>query len=202
MALHHNRQKILLLKVIIHFSALLPIIVLYYQALNDQLSADPVKAVIHFTGIGAFNLLLITLLISPLAKYLKQGFLMRVRRLLGLYVFFYALLHVINFIAFDLQFDLTLLLSEIIKRPYITVGMTAFVLLTMLAVTSLNSLKRKLGRTWQKLHNSIYLVVILVAIHFYWSVKSELIEPSIYIVLTLLLLTFRRYKVIPFSIKK
>lgn len=191
----NNQQKILLLKVVIHTAALLPIINLYYQAISVQLFADPVKAVIHFSGIGAFNLLLITLLVSPLAKYFKLGYLLRVRRLLGLYSFFYALLHLFNFIAFDLQFDFTLMFNEIIKRPYITVGMVAFSLLTLLAITSLNFLKRKLGRTWQKLHNSIYLIVILVAIHFYWSVKSELIEPSVYIGLTLLLLIVRRYKV-------
>ncbi len=191
----NNQQKILLLKVVIHTAALLPIINLYYQAISVQLFADPVKTVIHFTGIGAFNLLLITLLVSPLAKYFKLGYLLRVRRLLGLYSFFYALLHLFNFIAFDLQFDFTLMFNEIIKRPYITVGMVAFSLLTLLAITSLNFLKRKLGRTWQKLHNSIYLIVILVAIHFYWSVKSELIEPSVYIGLTLLLLIVRRYKV-------
>ncbi len=191
----NNQQKILLLKVVIHTAALLPIINLYYQAISVQLFADPVKTVIHFTGIGAFNLLLITLLVSPLAKYFKLGYLLRVRRLLGLYSFFYALLHLFNFIAFDLQFDFTLMFNEIIERPYITVGMVAFSLLTLLAITSLNFLKRKLGRTWQKLHNSIYLIVILVAIHFYWSVKSELIEPSVYIGLTLLLLIVRRYKV-------
>jgi len=94
-----QKTKTLLLKVAIHLAALLPIINLYIDAFADQLGADPVKAVIHYTGIGAFNLLLITLCISPLAKLLKQSFLMNVRRLLGLYAFTYTLLHLINFIA-------------------------------------------------------------------------------------------------------
>ena len=190
----NNKQKVLLLKLCIHLTALLPLINVYYQAIIVQVFVDPVKMVIHFTGIGAFNLLLVTLLISPLAQYFKQGVLMQTRRLLGLYSFLYALLHLLNFIAFDLQFDFGLLVNEIIKRPYITLGMLAFILLSLLAVTSFNYIRRRLGRRWQSLHNSIYLVVILVAIHFYWSVKSDIIEPSIYIIFSLLLLSLRYKK--------
>ncbi|MBU2871949.1 protein-methionine-sulfoxide reductase heme-binding subunit MsrQ [Colwellia sp. E2M01] len=187
--------KVLLLKVIIHLSALLPLLNLYYLAFTDQLSADPVQRVIHFTGIGAFNLLLITLLVTPLAKILKQGYLLQVRRLLGLYAFSYALFHVLNFISFDLQFAWSLFFNEVVKRPYISIGMAAFVLLTLLAITSHNALRRKMGASWQKLHNFNYLIVILVAVHFYWSVKSELISPMLYILLTIILLAFRHRKI-------
>jgi len=190
-----TKTKIWLLKVAIHLSVLLPIVNLYYNAFTDQLGADPVEAVIHYTGIGAFNLLLITLCISPLAKLLKQGFLMNARRLLGLYAFTYALLHLLNFIVFDLQFDFSLLVSEIIKRPYITIGMMAFLLLLMLAITSINSFKRKLGKRWQKLHNFSYVILLLVGVHFYWSVKSEVSEPLIYFAMSLFLLTLRRQKI-------
>ena len=188
------RTKKNVLKIIIHLGALLPVINLYRNAFNDKLGADPVIAVIHFTGIGAFNLLLLTLLVSPLAKLLKQGFLLNVRRLLGLYVFTYALLHLFNFIAFDLQFDLSLFVSEVIKRPYITIGMVALGLLTSLAITSLPSLKKRLGRRWQKLHNTSYLILILVGIHFYWSVKSEVSEPLFYFLMSFILLVFRGKK--------
>lgn len=187
-------NKVLLLKVIIHLSAFLPLFNLYYLAFTDQLGADPVQRVIHFTGIGAFNLLLLTLLISPCAKIFKQGFIMQVRRLLGLYAFTYALMHVINFIAFDLQFSWGLFFNEVVKRPYITVGMLAFVLLFLLAITSPNIFKRKMGRSWQKLHNYNYLIVILVSVHFYWSVKSEVLSPLFYLLLTLILLAFRYKK--------
>jgi len=189
------KAKILGLKIIIHIAALLPIINLYFNALTDQLGADPVKAVIHYTGIGAFNLLLITLLLSPLAKWLKQGFLIKTRRLLGLYAFTYALLHLVNFIVFDLQLDFNLLISEIIKRPYISLGMLAFLLLTLLAFTSLSSIKQKLGTGWQKLHNFTYIILLLVGVHFYWSVKSEVSEPILYFIMSFVLLALRKKKI-------
>ena len=189
-----NNTRVFILKTIINFSALLPLLNLYFLAFFDELGADPVEAVIHFTGIGAFNLLLITLSVSPLAKISKQGYLLQTRRLLGLYTFTYAVCHLLNFLAFEVQFDGSLFLSEVIDRPYITIGMVAFLLLTALAVTSFNKLKRKMGKSWQKLHDFSYLIAILVAIHFYWSVKSELTSPLFYAVLTLILLLFRYKK--------
>lgn len=190
----NSSTKVFLLKVIIHLSAALPLLNIYYLAFNDLLGADPVERVIHFTGIGAFNLLLLTLLVSPLAKKLKQSFVMKVRRLLGLYTFIYAFFHVLNFIAFDLQFAWGLFFNEIVKRPYITLGMLAFVLLTLLAITSYSRIKNKMGKKWQKLHNAIYLIVVLVAVHFYWSVKSELIAPTVYFLLAIMVLFFRYKK--------
>lgn len=189
-----NQYKVFLLKIVIHLAALLPLLNVYYLAFSDQLGADPVQKVIHFTGIGAFNLLLLTLLVSPCAKQFKQGFLMQVRRLLGLYAFTYALMHVINFIAFDLQFAWQLFFNEVVKRPYITIGMVAFILLCLLAITSHNKLKRKMGKSWQKLHNYNYLIVLLVSVHFYWSVKSEILLPLFYLLLTVILLAFRYKK--------
>ncbi|PCH95967.1 MAG: protein-methionine-sulfoxide reductase heme-binding subunit MsrQ [Gammaproteobacteria bacterium] len=186
-----SKTEIFLLKIIIHLSALLPLLNLYFLAFTDELGADPVEAVIHFTGIGGLNLLLITLCVTPLAKITKKGYLLQVRRVLGLYAFTYALFHLLNFIAFEVQFDGALFISEVIKRPYITVGMTAFLLLTALAITSVNKLKGKMGKTWQSLHNVNYLVVLLVTIHFYWSVKSELISPLFYFALAIILLLFR-----------
>lgn len=188
-------NKVLLLKIAIHLAAFLPLLNLYYLAFNDKLGADPVEAVINFTGIGAFNLLLITLSISPLAKKFKQGYLLQVRRLLGVYTFCYAFMHLLNFLVFDLQFAWPLFFNEVIKRPYITIGMVAFILLTALAVTSLNSIKRKMGKSWQRLHNVSYLIVILVSVHFYWSVKSEIISPLFYLLLTVALLAFRYKKI-------
>jgi sulfoxide reductase heme-binding subunit YedZ len=187
-------RKILLLKSLIHVVALWVVADLYYKAVYDLLGSDPVKQVIHSTGMGALNLLLLTLAASPLAKQFKAGWLMRTRRLLGLYCFFYASLHLTSFAAFELQFDFSLLLSEIIKRPYITVGMVAFSLLLALAITSPDAVKRKLGKSWQKLHNWIYLIAILVPVHFYWSIKSDITEPVIYRAMVFGLLWFRRGK--------
>jgi len=185
------KDKLLCLKVTIHLFALFPLITLYINAFNDQLGADPVEAVIHFTGIGAFNLLLITLMVTPIAKRFKLGYLQKTRRLIGLYAFLYGLFHLFNFLAFEVQFDFNLFFSEIFERPYITVGLAAMLLLVLLALTSISRIKRKMGNNWQKLHNFNYLIVLLVAIHFYWSVKSDVTEPVIYWLITLLLLRLR-----------
>jgi sulfoxide reductase heme-binding subunit YedZ len=190
----NNRTKVLILKAVIHIAALLPLINLYYLALNDELGGDPVEYVIHFTGIGAFNLLLLTLLISPAAKRFRLGFIMQTRRLMGLYAFGYAVFHVINFLAFDLQFAWSLFFTEILERPYISIGMLAFALLFTLALTSLNSIKSSMGRHWQSLHNSSYLIILLVAIHFYWSVKSEITSPLFYLFLSSFVLIIRYKK--------
>jgi len=189
-----NNTRVLILKVIIHLFALLPLLNLYFLAFSDELGADPVEVVIHFTGIGAFNLLLISLTVSPLAKIAKQGYLLQTRRLLGLYAFAYTLCHLLNFLAFEVQFSGELFLSEVLDRPYITIGMIGFLLLMALAVTSFDKLKRKMGKSWQKLHNFSYLIAVLVTVHFYWSVKSDLTSPIFYGVLTLILLLFRHRK--------
>lgn len=173
----------------------LPLLTLYVLAFSDQLGADPVKDVIHFTGIGAFNLLLISLLLTPLAKKYRQGYLLQTRRLLGLYSFTYALFHLLSFLAFEVQFDFVLFVDEIIERPYITVGMLALVILTALAITSFNVLKRKMGNKWQRLHNWVYVASLMIALHFLWSVKSEIIEPGIYMLATIFLLSLRRGKI-------
>jgi sulfoxide reductase heme-binding subunit YedZ len=184
------------LKVTIHFISLFLLSNLYFQAVNDNLGADPVEAVLHFTGVGAFNLLILSLIVSPLAQHFKWSFLLKVRRLLGLYSFTYALCHLLSFLAFEVQFDWSLFISEIIERPYITVGMLAVVILLLLTITSLSFLKKKMGKKWQQLHNWVYLALCLVSLHFYWSVKSEVIEPSIYIAISLSLLYLRKHKII------
>jgi len=188
-------SKVILLKVLIHLGALLPLANLYFLAFKDELGVDPVEMVIHFTGIGALNLLLLTLSVTPIAKITRQGYLLKTRRVLGLYAYTYALFHLLNFLAFEVQFNGPLFISEVIKRPYITVGMIAFFGLTALAVTSINKLKRKMGKSWQTLHNFNYLIILLVTIHFYWSVKSELTSPLFYFVVAIALLSFRYKKI-------
>ncbi|WP_441002306.1 protein-methionine-sulfoxide reductase heme-binding subunit MsrQ [Pseudocolwellia agarivorans] len=183
-----------LAKTFIHLASLLPLVNLYWLAYFDELGGDPVKEVIHFTGIGALNLLLLSLILTPLAKVLKQGKLIQLRRVIGLYAFFYGLLHILNFLFFEVQFDFSLFIDEIFDRPYITVGMTALLILTALAVTSIGFIRRKMGRNWQKLHNLTYLAGALVVIHFFWSVKSELTSPLMYIAFFLFLLYLRKDK--------
>jgi len=195
------KYKVIFFKLFIHIAALLPLVNAYYLALTDQLGADPVESIIHFTGIGAFNLLLLGLAITPVSKHFKLSMLLKVRRLVGLYSFTYALCHLLNFLVFEIQFDWSLFLNEIIDRPYITVGMVGLLILLALAITSIPSLKKRMGKNWQKLHNWVYFAVLLAGIHFYWSVKSEIIEPGIYLFITFMLLALR-FKKFKKKIKK
>ncbi|TLU64776.1 protein-methionine-sulfoxide reductase heme-binding subunit MsrQ [Thalassotalea litorea] len=191
-----SSRTIIILKCFVHTIALVWALYYYFLAINDQLGSDPVKAIIHFTGMSALNTLLLTLMISPLAKLYRLPWLLRFRRLLGLYAFFFACLHLVNFIFFELQFDFSLFIEEVIERPYITLGMAAFVILFALAITSFKRLQRKMGRQWQALHNMVYLAAILIVIHFYWSVKSDIIEPGAYVLALLILLALRRAKLL------
>ncbi|MEI6858238.1 MAG: protein-methionine-sulfoxide reductase heme-binding subunit MsrQ [Shewanella sp.] len=189
-------KHLLWLKVVIHLVSLLPIFYLLTSVLMGDAGGDPVQYIIHYTGVGALNTLVILLMISPLARRLKQGILIQTRRLIGLYVFAYASLHILAFISLDLLFEWSLLFQEIFKRPYIIVGVVAYLILIALSVTSFMMIKKKMGRHWQKLHNWVYFVATLVPIHFYWSVKSEIIEPGIYILIisALLLLRLSNFK--------
>lgn len=180
-----------MLKALLHLVMFYPLLNLYIDAINDRLGADPVEQVIHFTGMGAINCLLISLLISPLSKLFKLSSLIHFRRMIGLYAFLYAVCHILNFLFFEVQFDLILFVEEIFKRPYITVGMTAFSILTALAVTSTAKIRRRMKKNWQKLHNLTYLIALLGVIHFYWSVKSDITEPLIYFALYGILMASR-----------
>ncbi len=189
-----GKRGLFTIKLLMHMCALGALAWLILAVLSGQLGAEPVERIIHFTGMGALNLLVITLVVSPLAKYGKMGFLLQTRRLLGLYCFFYASLHILAYLSFDLLFDFGLLAKEIIERPYIVVGAIGFTILLALAVTSINYLRRKMGRNWQKLHNLIYLCALLIPLHFYWSVKSGWIEPALYASALSLLLLTRKFK--------
>ncbi|MCF1426665.1 MAG: protein-methionine-sulfoxide reductase heme-binding subunit MsrQ [Shewanella sp.] len=187
-----TRTRLLWLKAVMHLAALVPLGWLCLAVLSGQLGAEPVERIIHFTGIGALNLLLITLCVSPLARFAKMGFLMQTRRLLGLYCFSYASLHILAYLALDLLFDLSLLVREVLDRPYIVVGAISYLILLALAITSVNKLRAKMGHSWQRLHNLIYLCAILIPLHFYWSLKSGWIEPAIYALILLVLLGLRK----------
>ena len=196
MSLVLRRHDIVFAKFFLHalFSYLL--INQFYLAAIDELGGDPVKSITHFTGMGALNLLLVTLSISPLSKIFKIRQFVKFRRLIGLYSFVYAITHILCFLFFEVQFDIIFFFEEVINRPYILVGMSAFLILMVLALTSFSLLKRRLGAKWQTLHNMVYLATFLVTIHFLWSVKLNVVEPVIYIVLLVLLMIPRRRKVI------
>lgn len=182
----------LALQILIHFSSLLPLFWLYWAFYQDNLGGDPVQYITHFLGLGALRLLLLSLCITPFAKYFSAARLLKLRRPLGLWCFTWASLHFCTWLALDLQFFWGLIGEEIVKRNYLLLGFSAWLILFFLTITSLPNIRRAMGRTWKKLHNWIYFVAILVVIHFLWAVKSGYIEPGIYIVLTLLLLAPRK----------
>ena len=197
-----NSRSLLWLKTFFHIVGLLPIVYLVLKVMTDNAGGDPVQYIIHFTGIGALNALAATLLISPVAKRFRLSILMQTRRLVGLYVFAYASLHVLAFFSLDLLFAWSLFFEEVVKRPYILVGASAYILLAALALTSFKGVMRKMGRNWQKLHNGVYLIAILAAVHFYWSVKSELIEPALCMLIFAFLLVIRTKKSSKINYKK
>ncbi|WP_440905190.1 protein-methionine-sulfoxide reductase heme-binding subunit MsrQ [Catenovulum sp. SX2] len=186
----------MLIKLVIHTICLFWAGSIFWLASQDALGADPVKAVIHFYGIGALNLLIVTLLISPTAKTFKSAVIMRQRRLLGLYCFAYACMHVLCFWWFELNFSLATFISELIKRPYIWLGMFALLILLVLAITSPNIAKKWLKKKWQLIHNFIYLAIVLVCWHFFLSRKADIYEPGLYALVALQLLGLRYQKFI------
>ena len=180
-------------KLVIFLSALLPLLSLIVRGVNDNLSANPLEFVTRATGDWAMYFLCLTLLITPLRRLTGLNWLLRLRRLLGLYVFLYAFLHFLCFLWFDHFFDLEEMGKDILKRPFIAVGFTAFVLLVPLAATSADRMMRQLGRWWGRLHRLIYAVAPLAVLHFWWmkSGKNNLQEPLIIALVMALLLGSR-----------
>ena len=167
-------------KALAHAAALLPLAWLVHDALVDALGADPVKALTHRTGDWTLRLLLACLAMSPLRRLLDRPWPIRFRRLLGLYAFFYASLHLSVYVGLDLAGDWAHLLEDIAKRPYITVGFGAWLLLVPLALTSTRGWLRRLGRRWGQLHRAVYVAAALGVVHYYWGVKADVREPLLY----------------------
>jgi len=183
------------LKVLLHLAGLLPLVWLIWSVSQGGFSADPAKDIQHFTGRTALKWLLATLLITPLARYGKQPLLIRVRRLIGLWCFAWASLHLLSYSFLELGIsNLGLLGSELLSRPYLTLGILSWLMLLALTATSTLSAQRRLGKNWQRLHNGIYLVAILAPIHYLWSVKTLSPQPVIYAVFAAILLAFRYKK--------
>lgn len=172
--------------------ALIPLCALVYRALTGGLGANPVEFVQHATGDWTLRFLIITLAIAPLRKLLKLPELIRFRRMLGLFAFFYVCLHFLTYIGPDQSFSLAGMWKDVEKRRYITVGFAGFVLLIPLAITSTAGWIRRLGgKRWQMLHRAIYLAAVCGVIHYYWLVKSDVRKPVFYGVLVAILLLWR-----------
>jgi sulfoxide reductase heme-binding subunit YedZ len=182
-----------IIKPFLFMVCLVPFIALVIGAVNNTLGANPVEIMTHETGEWTLRLLLVTLAITPLRRLSGKSWLIKLRRMLGLYTFFYACLHFITYIWLDQYFDWMEIIRDIPKRPFITVGFAAFVLLIPLAVTSNNKMMRRLKKNWIKLHKLVYVIAVLGVLHFLWLVKADTLEPLIYASILLILLGYRAY---------
>lgn len=179
------------LKALAHALALWPLAALVRGVVQDSLGADPVATLTHATGDWALRLLLLGLALTPLRRLLGQPWPLRFRRLVGLYAFFYACLHLAIYLVLDLGGFWAQVFDDIAKRPFITVGFTAWLLLLPLALTSTRGWMRRLGRRWGQLHRAVYVAGALAVLHFLWLVKSDLREPGLYAAILALLLGLR-----------
>ncbi len=178
-------------KPLVFLLCLLPFTLLLVDLINDDLGANPVEKISHRTGDWTLRLLLLTLSMTPLRQLTGWKAPLRIRRMLGLFTFFYATLHFLTYLVFDQFFDWQEIYRDILKRPYITLGFSAYVLLVPLAATSTNGMIKRLGRRWRQLHQMVYVVATLGVLHYLWLVKKDLREPLVYAVLWLLLLLWR-----------
>ncbi len=164
-----DNKLVVWIKIAVFLLALMPLLNLGLSACLDQLGANPIEKITRSTGYWTLTLLLFSLTISPLRKFSGWNWLMRLRRMLGLFVFFYACLHFLTYLVLDQFFDWTSIVNDIVKRPYITVGFPAFILLIPLAVTSSNRMIKLVGgKRWLLLHRLVYLCAIGGVVHFWW----------------------------------
>ncbi len=192
-----SRQKLLLHRVakpVLFTICLLPFAWLVYRAFANQLGANPAEALIRATGDWTLRFICIVLAVTPLKVISNTPMLLRFRRMLGLFVYFYVVIHLLSYSWFDMGFDVADIVKDIIKRPFILVGFSAFLLLTPLAATSFNAAIRKLGaRRWQLLHKLVYVISGLGLLHFFWmrAGKNDFAEVFVYAAIIALLLGWR-----------
>lgn len=169
----------------------LPVLSLIWRFFSDGLGVNPIETLLDESGQWALRILLLTLLMTPLRRFLKKAWPMQIRRMLGLYSFFYACLHFIIFVALDKAFYWDEIIDDILERPYIMFGFAALLMLIPLAVTSTHNWIRRLGRNWLRLHRLIYPIAIFALMHFLLLVKADITEPLIYSVIFVVLMLLR-----------
>jgi sulfoxide reductase heme-binding subunit YedZ len=187
-------QQLTAIKSVVFVLALLPFVRIAWLIVN-QVPVEPVEFVTHGTGDWALYLLCATLAITPLRRFTGWNWLIRLRRMLGLYTFFYALMHFLTFLWADHDFDFGAMWKDVLKRPFITVGFIAFVLLLPLAATSTNAMIKRLGRRWAQLHRLIYLIAPLAILHYWWmkAGKHNFEQPIVWGTVVAVLLGLRAY---------
>ena len=189
-----SERTITRLKALIFLLALWPLAKLMILGFKDDLGANPIEKILRNTGFWTLTFLTITMAITPLRQLTQRVWLGRFRRMLGLFAFFYGVLHFSTYLVLDQFFDWANILKDISKRPYITVGFSALVLMTPLVVTSTDAMLKRLGgKRWRRLHRLVYLITAAGVIHFWWLVKKDISEPLIFAALLALSLTVRAY---------
>jgi len=179
-------------KLVVLVNGAVPLLMLAWDAVHNNLGANPIEFVTRTTGALALVFLLISLAVTPLRKQLSQPWMVKLRRMLGLYAFLYASLHLMTYVWFDKSFSVGAIIGDTLKRPFITFGMAAFLILVPLAITSTNGMVKRLGgKRWNRLHRLVYLAGALAVIHYYALVKADTREPVIFGVALLLLLLYR-----------
>jgi methionine sulfoxide reductase heme-binding subunit len=178
-------------KILVYVVGFVPAVWLFYSGIMDQLGADPMRYLEQSLGLWALRFLVATLAVTPLRQLVGIN-LLRYRRAIGLLAFYYALLHLVTYLVLDQGLDFGLIIADIIKRPYITIGMATFVVLVPLAVTSNNaSIRRLVGQAWARLHRLVYIAAIGAVLHFVLVVKSWPMEPLVYAAIVAVLLGYR-----------
>jgi len=182
-----------IIKPLVFVVCLIPLIWLIYDGFADKLSPNPIEDITHRTGDWTLRFLLITLALTPLRYISGRTEFIKLRRMVGLYTFFYVCLHFTTYLWLDQGFDLDEIIVDVVKRPYVTVGFTGFILLIPLAMTSTNAMMKRLGRNWKKLHQLVYVIGAFGVLHYLWLVKADVREPIIYAVILLILLGYREW---------
>lgn len=187
-------RTVRLLKIPVFLACLFPLGELLWKSFEiagASLGANPVETLLHACGLWGLRFLLVTLSVTPVRRITGWNWLIRFRRMFGLFAFFYISLHFTIYAVLDQGMDLNAVIEDVLERPYITLGMAGFLLLIPLALTSTAGMMRRLGRRWTQLHRLVYVIAILGCWHFYWQVKQDILEPLVYAGILLLLLGFR-----------
>ena len=179
------------LKVLTFLACLTPMLQVTAGVVTGTAGADPVEALAHTTGLWALRLLLVTLALSPARKLTGWCWLLRLRRMFALYAFFYATMHMLVYVVFEQGFDWPMILSDVVKRPWLSAGCISFALMIPLAITSTNGMMRRLGKNWQRLHRLVYPVALAAVLHYFWLVKRDITAPSVYALILAILLCAR-----------
>ena len=173
-----------------------PFLLIFYKIFFNKLGPEPVKEITHFTGEWTLIFICLTLAMSPLKRFTNLNIWKNIRGMLGLFVFFYATLHLLTYVGIDYRFDWDPIINDVVKKKYIYIGFSAWLLLIPLALTSSKKMMKLLKQNWKKLHRLVYIIAIFGSLHFIWLSKTIFFKPLIYTVIILILLSFRvKFKV-------